>query len=231
MGKASPMKFIRNMNFWCVVGNGAIVARKWEVGIIWVTHKFLGKSLLATLLGFSLTLVPTVGASSGLKTGLLNNHTRLIDNRLKTQYNSSSRLLPKTNRLQTDVIPDYRGSYSGRYKTLAEAAAQRHGIPVDLFLRLVQQESAWNPKARSHAGAIGLAQLMPFTAKSLGVNPWDPEENLEGGARYLKQQHRKYNSWRLALAAYNAGPGAVDKYNGVPPYKETRNYVRKILGP
>lgn len=185
--------------------------------------------MLCTSLSLSLSAFPA--ASAGLKSGLLNNHTRLIDKRLKTQYNSSARLLPKSNRYSSDIIPHYDGNYRGKFKPLAEAAAKRHGIPVDLFLRLVQQESAWNPRAKSHAGAIGLAQLMPFTAKKLGVNPWDPEENLEGGARYLKQQHRKFQSWKLALAAYNAGPGAVAKYNGVPPYKETRNYVRKILGP
>ena len=113
---------------------------------------------------------------------------------------------------------------------MAKAAAQRNGVPTDLFLRLVQQESGWKATAKSHKGAIGLAQLMPGTARKLGVNPHDPYENLDGGARYLKQQYRKFGSWRLALAAYNAGPGAVKKYGGVPPYKETRNYVKIIWG-
>jgi soluble lytic murein transglycosylase-like protein len=71
---------------------------------------------------------------------------------------------------------------------------------------------------------------MPTTARRLGVNPHDAVENLDGGARYLKQQYTRFRSWRLALAAYNAGPEAVEKYNGVPPYKETKNYVRRILG-
>ncbi|MEM8548652.1 MAG: lytic transglycosylase domain-containing protein, partial [Pseudomonadota bacterium] len=87
----------------------------------------------------------------------------------------------------------------------------------------------FNPKARSHKGAIGLAQLMPGTARYLGVDPHDPAENLDGGARYLMEQFRKFRSWRLALAAYNAGPAAVEKYGGVPPYRETRNYIRVIL--
>ena len=103
-------------------------------------------------------------------------------------------------------------------------------MPEDLFLRLVQQESGWKPTARSHKGAYGLAQLMPATARKLGVDRTDPYENLDGGAKYLRWQYDRFKSWRLALAAYNAGPGAVVKYNGVPPYKETRNYVRIIWG-
>ncbi len=167
--------------------------------------------------------------SSKSRSRISSSHSKLIDKRLSKQYSSSSRLLPSTgNRL--DIVPRYTGSYKGVYKPMAEAAARKYGIPVDLFNRLVQQESNWNPKAKSHAGAIGLAQLMPFTAKKLGVNPHDPRQNLEGGARYLKQQYNTFRSWRLALAAYNAGPGAVQKYNGIPPYKETRNYVKKILG-
>ena len=109
-------------------------------------------------------------------------------------------------------------------------AARQHGIPEDLFLRLVQQESGWNPRARSHKGATGLAQLMPGTAAKLGVNPHDPAQNLQGGARYLRMMYNQFGNWRLALAAYNAGPGAVQKYGGIPPYRETRNYVRIIAG-
>ncbi|WP_101066329.1 lytic transglycosylase domain-containing protein [Roseovarius salinarum] len=124
----------------------------------------------------------------------------------------------------------YDGSYRGRYLDMARAAAQRHGVPADLFLRLVQQESAWRPTAESHKGAIGLAQLMPDTARRLRVDPHDPYENLDGGARYLATQYRRFGSWRLALAAYNAGPEAVRKHGGIPPYRETRNYVRIIMG-
>ncbi|GGG58791.1 lytic transglycosylase [Salipiger pallidus] len=126
--------------------------------------------------------------------------------------------------------PVYRGAYNGAYADLARGAARRNGIPEDLFLRLVKQESNFNPRALSHKGAIGLAQLMPFTARQLGVDPHDPAQNLEGGARYLKQQYQAFGSWRLALAAYNAGPGAVVKHGGVPPYRETRNYVKTIWG-
>lgn len=126
-------------------------------------------------------------------------------------------------------IPSYSGS-PGVYQDMARAAARRHQVPEDLFLRLVNQESRFRPTAKSTKGAIGLAQLMPGTAQLLGVNPHDPKQNLEGGARYLSQQYRKFGDWRLALAAYNAGPGAVEKYKGIPPYAETQQYVRKILG-
>ncbi|MEK6205506.1 MAG: lytic transglycosylase domain-containing protein, partial [Amylibacter sp.] len=141
----------------------------------------------------------------------------------------SNRLLPGDEKQYT-LIPIYNGKYKGKYKPMAEAAARKHGVPVNLFNRLIQQESGWNPNAKSSAGAYGLAQLMPATAKSLGVNRRDPRQNLDGGARYLAKMFRKFGNWRHALAAYNAGPEAVAKYNGVPPYKETRNYVRTILG-
>ena len=118
----------------------------------------------------------------------------------------------------------------GPIEIMARDAAQRHGVPPDLFFKLIKQESNWQVNARSHKGAIGLAQLMPGTARVLGVDPHDPKQNLEGGARYLSMQYRKFRSWRLALAAYNAGPEAVSKYNGVPPYRETQNYVVSILG-
>jgi len=108
-------------------------------------------------------------------------------------------------------------------------AARKYKIPAPLFGSLVQHESGGNPTIRSGAGAIGLTQLMPGTAKSLGVDPLDPVQNLDGGARYLSQQYKRFGSWDLALAAYNAGPGAVDQYHGVPPYRETRHYVRNIM--
>ena len=111
------------------------------------------------------------------------------------------------------------------------AASCEAGVPVVLFDALVSQESRYRSSARSHAGAMGLAQLMPGTARYLGVSkPWDPSANLRGGARYLREQLDKFGTWELALAAYNAGPGNVTKHKGIPPFRETRDYVRRILG-
>lgn len=126
-------------------------------------------------------------------------------------------------------LQGYRGSYRGPFLSLARAAAQRHGIPEGLFLRLVEQESGWNPSVKSHKGAVGLAQLMPATARDLGVDPLLPAANLDGGARYLKAKYRAFGSWWLALAAYNAGPEAVRRHKGVPPYRETQKYIAAIL--
>jgi membrane-bound lytic murein transglycosylase B len=119
---------------------------------------------------------------------------------------------------------------SGQYAPIINAAAQQYGISPALIEAVMWQESRFNPKAVSRAGALGLMQLMPGTAQSLGVNPLDPWQNVFGGAAYLRRQLDRFdNNVPLALAAYNAGPGAVIKYGGIPPFAETRNYVATIM--
>jgi len=168
-------------------------------------------------------------ASSKSRMQIFESQSRLLDGRLSQQYSHSVRLQPPSVR-EDASIPVYAGRYDGPYLEVARAAARRHSIPEDLFLRLVHQESGWNPTAVSHKGATGLAQLMPDTARLLGVDALQPAENLDGGARYLRMMHDRFGDWRLALAAYNAGPEAVQRHGGVPPYAETTHYVMVILG-
>jgi soluble lytic murein transglycosylase-like protein len=112
---------------------------------------------------------------------------------------------------------------------LADRAADKYGLPRSLVRSVMAAESGFQPNAVSAKGAIGLMQLMPRTARDLGVNPQDPAQNVDAGTRYLRDLLEKYNYglWH-ALAAYNAGPGAVDRYKGLPPYRETLNYVKRI---
>ncbi len=116
------------------------------------------------------------------------------------------------------------------YRQAARDAARKYGIDPEMFLRLIQQESSFRPDVVSPKGAIGLGQLMPATAQELGVDPTDPLQNLEGSARYLSQQLKRFGSPDLALAAYNAGPTRVAKLGRVPNIAETQNYVKTILG-
>jgi soluble lytic murein transglycosylase-like protein len=120
----------------------------------------------------------------------------------------------------------------GEYDSVIEQAAERYGIDPAVLHGLIQQESGFDPNAQSSAGASGLTQLMPGTASSMGVaNPLNPAESIEGGARYLSQLMGQFGgNTEDALAAYNAGPGAVQQYGGIPPYAETQSYVSKVLG-
>ena len=126
---------------------------------------------------------------------------------------------------------DGRSSAAPRFDAIVVAHAQRHALRPELVRAVIQVESGYNPTATSPKGAMGLMQLMPATARELGVrNPYDPEENIRGGTAYLRQLLDRYDgNEELALAAYNAGSGAVDRYGQrVPPYRETRDYVRKV---
>ena len=134
-----------------------------------------------------------------------------------------------------DAKRDYSQSSSAPSKSqilgMINKISRDNGVDEKLVQALIKQESGFNPNAKSKVGAMGLMQLMPSTAKALGVkDPYNAAQNVEGGVKYLKSMLQKYNgNVILALAAYNAGPNAVDKYSGVPPYKETQNYVRNIL--
>lgn len=137
--------------------------------------------------------------------------------------------VPETMAIRTTQTATASGS--GRFDNLINEHAARNGVRTDLVRAVVQVESGFNPNARSPKGAQGLMQLMPQTARDLGVvNAFSPAENIRGGVDYLRQLLNRYNNnEELALAAYNAGPGAVDRYGAtIPPYPETRNYVSRI---
>lgn len=133
---------------------------------------------------------------------------------------------------ETEVQPLFsRSALRTIYEPMAREAARQAGLSESVFCRMIEVESGWDPNAMSPVGAMGLGQLMPGTAFELGVDdPFDPQQNLAGAAKYLAKQYKRFGSYLLALAAYNAGPGAVSRHGGVPPYRETRRYVRKILG-
>lgn len=121
--------------------------------------------------------------------------------------------------------------YKGQYDHIIKGVAQEYRLDPSLLKAVIHVESAYNPKAVSPKGALGLMQIMPFNLKRLGVkDPFEPDDNVRGGAKLLASLKRRYGgNLRLALAAYNAGEGAVAKYKGIPPYRETQHYVRKVL--
>ncbi len=137
--------------------------------------------------------------------------------------------------LRADIVGTARGTpvngaQAGPYADLINQAATRHGIDTTLLAAVTRAESGFDPRAVSRAGAKGLMQLMDPTAKMLGVqDSFDPAQNIEGGTRFLSEMLKRFQKPELALAAYNAGPGAVTKHGGIPPFKETQTYVQRVL--
>lgn len=137
-----------------------------------------------------------------------------------TAYSSCKRMTPGLLKTRADG-----------YQHLIRQHARTYGVPSELVRAVMQVESCFDHRAVSRVGARGLMQLMPQTAADLGVrNSFDPAQNIEGGVRYLGMMRKRYPSdWKLVLAAYNAGPGAVDKYAGIPPFAETQGYVKRVM--
>lgn len=189
---------------------------------------------LAQIQNYTVSLDPKVQQLAPPQKEGVKSFAEVLQSSAKSEFGS---LLtnPAYSKVQAQIAQPQTNDYSKASKpqilSMISQISKKHGVDEKLVQAVVKQESGFNTKAVSHSGAMGLMQLMPATAKGLGVNdPMNPVQNVEGGVKYLKNLLGKYNgNIILALAAYNAGPGAVDKYDGVPPYAETQNYVKSIL--
>jgi soluble lytic murein transglycosylase-like protein len=188
------------------------------------------KALRVVLMLALAGVIPAVGTATGAEGGLY----RYVDERGVVHFTNvpSDRRFSRitvlrslATRSSSDYISPVRS-----YDDLIRLASRRHGVPAALVKAVIHAESAFNPRAVSPKGAMGLMQLMPATAQEMGVaKPFRASQNVHGGTRYLRSLHDRYGSWTHTLAAYNAGPSAVDHYRGVPPYAETRQYVKRVL--
>ncbi len=160
---------------------------------------------------------------------IANRNSQIYANNLKSE-NADKKEINRGN--FSNILSSKLSNNGDNLDQIFERAAKKYNVPVNLLKSVAKAESGFNPKAESTAGAQGIMQLMPATAKSLGVtNSFDPEQNIMGGAKYLRQMLDKFDgNMELSLAAYNAGPGNVIKYEGIPPFRETQNYVTKVMG-
>ncbi len=152
----------------------------------------------------------------------------------QNQFGAELEKAMKTGQTQTSgisgAVPAAGNTGDSEIDNMIRTAAGKYNVDPSLLSAIAETESNYNQSAVSSAGAVGIMQLMPDTAASLGVNPYDARQNVEGGAKYLHGLLETFGGdVRKAVAAYNAGPNAVKEYNGVPPYKETQNYVDKVL--
>lgn len=181
-------------------GDVVKISKVWETPM---TIRRLGTTAATTAVG--------VGVAAALLTGTTG-----------TSTSASSYVRPASLSASASKAAPYDAAFT--------AAERKYGLPTGLLSAVAKQESGYDPRAKSPAGATGLMQFMPATAKGLGIDPTDPAQAIDGAGKLLSQHIATFGSVSLALAAYNAGPGNVRKYDGIPPFTETQNYVKKILG-
>jgi hypothetical protein len=180
------------------------------------------------LLGIVIVCILAFDASANIYKHITDDGTIIITN---APLDKKDKVIMKEEYTSDSLKTEDRKKLKDLYNDIAEKKAKKHNIDYHLVKAIIQAESNWNPYAISRKGAMGLMQLMPATAAFLGVkNPFDPEENIDGGIRYIKYLLEKFDSnLHLALAAYNAGPALVEKIKGIPPIRETIDYVRKVI--
>ncbi|XPV76993.1 MAG: transglycosylase SLT domain-containing protein [Desulfovibrio sp.] len=186
---------------------------------------FNAELLGAVFLGFFLFFLVQCGPAYGFG----GNFYAYVDENGVTNYSNT---IPSAQKeyVKFDCFDDAKKLSKTEIKQIANRYAKKYGLNPDFINAIIQVESSFNPETVSSAGAEGLMQIMPATQKELGVkDAFDPHDNIDAGIRYIKHLATQFDQVELIIAAYNAGPGAVRKYNGIPPYRETQRYVRKVL--